>query len=143
MQTMLESVQSWCIFKYRDFILSPHEAKRLASALRSLEQGDNPKVSRGRKHERRWIMSDVVHRLIRALLLDALNNGAICWDAVIMKALGILTQAVLCTRAVDIRRSKYYSGNECLCWGHIFVRHDDATGLLGATIELCFKKSSK
>jgi hypothetical protein len=46
-----------------------------------------------------WVPTQDVKILIEALLRDALRNGTLSWDTLVMKSLSLLLQMVLAARA--------------------------------------------
>lgn len=72
-------------------------------------------LTREPKQEHHWVTSKVIEKMIRAMFTDAIVNGTWSWDALLMKALSLLLQCFTGSRAGEIRRSRLYTGSECLC----------------------------
>ncbi|KAM0556833.1 hypothetical protein ACHAPJ_005893 [Fusarium lateritium] len=91
-------------FRYKDFKLEKHDDARL-NGIVTKEQ------TRGGKH---WITSEIIGRMVKAMLQDGIQNGTLSWDVLIMKTVSLQLHSITGARADDVRRSRLYEGVECL-----------------------------
>ncbi|KAJ4131000.1 hypothetical protein NW768_006540 [Fusarium equiseti] len=91
-------------FLYKEFKLDSHDDARLNATLDQLVRvgrlnGESP------LSEKAWVTSDIIGRMVKAMLKDGINKGTISWDILIMKALSLLMQSINAARAGELRRS--------------------------------------
>lgn len=85
----------------------------IGAALRKLTR--EGKLTTNPYREKQWVASDIIHAMIKALFEDAIVNGTLSWDLVVMKSLSLLLKCVTGARAGEIHRSRLCEGIECLC----------------------------
>ncbi|KAM0440829.1 hypothetical protein ACHAPT_000130 [Fusarium lateritium] len=134
-------IRKWCVFRYRDFKLDAHDLSRIEYTFKDLHR-EGVLTKEGSRSDKHWITSDMIGMMLKAMLQDGIQNGTLSWDVLIMKAVSLLLQCVVGSRAGDIRRSALYEGVECLRWEHIHMILDPSDGknLFRSTIELVFVK---
>ncbi|KAI1867821.1 uncharacterized protein JN550_006962 [Neoarthrinium moseri] len=142
-------IKKWCEFQFPDFKVTAHDERRFTATLARLER--DGVLTKERVQEAQWITSETVHLLSRSMLHDAIQNGTLSWDAIIMKTMSLILQAAVSGRAGDVRRSFRYDDPDdddnlrCVCWEHIVMRMDfrDDQRIFTATVTLKHTKGPR
>ncbi|KAK4032396.1 hypothetical protein C8A01DRAFT_41158 [Parachaetomium inaequale] len=93
-----------------------------------------------------WITSDLIRRMNTAIIKDAMEEGTMSWDCIILSVVILSLQSALSARAGEIGRSRDYKGEEYLAYKDIDIRWvdtNDGKGKLSCVITLRAEKGKK
>lgn len=98
--------------------------------------------------DRLWLTSDIMAKMASTLLGNAMAEGVMHWDFVLVKLLAILLPASIGARSGDVTRTHLYKGDEYTKWKDVVIRlRDSKTGPYGnelwGTISLEYCKTFK
>ncbi|TPX13777.1 uncharacterized protein E0L32_005721 [Thyridium curvatum] len=139
----LTYLTNWGIFTFENFRLTPHDTKRISSAMETLVQ-DGSFTRQPTREEKLWVTSDIAALMIKAVLRDAITNGTLNWDLTIQRVLAVLLLSSIGARSGDIARTNRYKGKQYLSWQDITIRvWPKDPQRLCATISLNYTKGNK
>jgi hypothetical protein len=106
-------------FKYPDWHVTAHGAKRLDSTIQQLLNDGH--ITKDPAREKQWIGSQIVKRLATAVLTNAAQRGASSWDTILAGTFSLVLQAAVSSRSGDIKQSLLWTGEEYLKWRDIEI----------------------
>lgn len=130
-------------FHYPNYKLSRHETLRIGAVVQKLL--DEGKITRDPVRERQWLTSEIMKKLVTAVIVNAVHNGTKSWDVTVSSCLSLVLQAAMASRSGDFRRSHHYDGEEFLKWRDIqlVVEERNGVGSLRMLIKLRYCKGQK
>lgn len=146
LKRFLYSLQTALVFHNNGFRLSETDAARIDTIIDNHVK--NKVITKHPVREHLWVTSQIVRRMALAMLKQALESGARCWDVVISRVLGIVLQAALCCRSGDFRTSEPWIqiGDKHLIWKHITIKatgEDVDNPALVMLVQLYYRKGYK
>lgn len=131
------------IFKYPDFKLSRNDSIRIDTVLDALAK--EKKVLRGRWRKNQWLGVNMLEKMSRAWLQEALDDGCRSWDVQLHKLFSIVLVSALGCRSGEVARTDR-SVEEYMRWSHIELKLAAGRATiddLEANITLCYEKGKK
>jgi hypothetical protein len=142
MRRGLENLIEGLTFKYKDFKITGHDARRIDTVLDALAKEN--KLLRGKWKKSEWIGVLLVEKMVRAYFQASLDQGCKSWDVQLSKILSLVLVSACCCRAGEVSLSRDYT-TEFMKWEHITLKLEGGATIdhLEATIEICYEKSKK
>ncbi|KLP01399.1 uncharacterized protein FFB20_07831 [Fusarium fujikuroi] len=138
-QSGFHHIVRWANASFEGWVLTESDVEALNAKIQYLVEHQ---VAINDDHdvdgERLLVSMNLAATLIRILLQQSIDDGAISWDSTLQVLLSIALISATGAKAGDMSQHRCHQGNKCLCWEHISISWKPETGRLEAVISFKF-----